>query len=100
MPYDPDVDPDDFDPYDPEVLEAFLNDSGNIAMWDMSGRHFAELPPVEQIPELSDLLRDTVSRLGELAGVLAAESAPDTDARRVLLASLADHVDRATRRMV
>lgn len=99
MPYDPDSHPDDLDPHDYDAVLAFLNDPGNVAMWERMGAMFRDLPAAEQIDELLTLLRSAVERRDTLAELLGAEGAPDDDPRRLLLAACVHEVDELAERI-
>lgn len=92
MPYDPEADPDDLDLSDPKVLRAFLDDPGNIAMWERMGAAFRGQPGAEQIADLSRQLPSVVERRDSLVALLA--DAPPDDPRRAALAECSSDVDR------
>lgn len=85
MAYDPDADPDDLDPGDHDAVDAFLNDPGNIKMWEQLGAAFRDSPPGEQIPVLLDELRAFEKRRDELVALIDAETSPHDDPRRQML---------------
>lgn len=95
MTYNPDADPDDFDPQNDEGVSDYLSDPGNVRMWEAMGRDFAALPAAEQLPELQRMLTEALARRDEIAAVVA-----EGDLRRTLLAACADEVDRIEDRIV
>jgi len=97
MPYDPDADPDDLDPSDLPTLDQFLDDPGNIRMWEQLGAAFRGEPAAVQIADLSALLPDAVARRDVLVALLA--EAPPDDPRRVVLAACEAEVDRLADRI-
>ncbi len=102
MPYDPDADPDDLDDLDDldeslPTLDQFLNDPGNIAMWERMGAAFRGQPAAEQIADLSQQLPAAAERRDALAALLA--DAPGDDPRRAVLAACIDEVDRLADRL-
>lgn len=97
MAYDPDGDPDDLDPED---VDAFLSDPGNVAMWESLRERFRESPGGEQIAVLRDVLADAITRRDELAAVVQVEDVAEDDPRRVLLAACASEVEVTMDRIV
>jgi hypothetical protein len=83
--YDPDGDPDTFDPNDPDAVDAWLNDPTAKALNEDLGRAFRALSPAEQIDELASELMRAEARRDQLVAMLA--EAPLDDPRRVLLDS-------------
>ena len=93
MPYDPDGDPADFDLNDPEGVDGWPNQA-NTAMYEGMGRPFAELPPEEQLRELTLTMRKWVAQRDELTALLAEQDAPTNDPRRWSLVAINDFVMR------
>ncbi|GAA1393561.1 hypothetical protein [Catellatospora coxensis] len=97
MRYSPDSDPSAFDPTDPEVVDARLNDPVVNALHEDLGRQFRAMPPEQQLVELVPELENAQSRYDQLAKVLARASADDP--RRFLLFTMGDHVERIRARI-
>lgn len=90
MPYDPDGDPDDFDPTNLDDIDAYLSDPVAHALAGDIGREFRALPPEEQIPELTTAMLETMLRRTEVAELLS-DADPD-DPLYPLLQALDDSV--------
>lgn len=86
MTYDPDGDPDTFDPHDLDAVNAYLDNPTVEALHEDLGRAFSALPPAEQIDDLAPELMRTEAMRDQLAATLA--DAPHDDPRHVLLDAL------------
>lgn len=99
MPYDPDGDPDDFDPNDLDAVNAYLDDPSNRRMWEALGREFRESPKDEQVEALLRLLPAAVARRDEIAARIADANLPAGDTLHRLHMACADEVDRIAERI-
>jgi hypothetical protein len=88
--YNPDGDPNEFDPNDLDAVVAYLDNPTVKALHEDIGRAFSDLSAAEQIDELAPELVRAEARRDGLAAALT--DAPHDDPRRVLLDALSDHI--------
>ena len=77
MPYDPDGDPEAFDPTNPDDVDAYLDHPNTHALHEDLAREFRALPPEEQLAELVPEMLANMLRKNEVAGLLADQTVDD-----------------------